>query len=253
MYSKFDLTGKVAIVTGARSGIGQAIALGLAEAGADIVGVSRNAPVETKEKVEALGRRFLAIPADVSEKGVNDMIVEKTVEEFGKIDILVNAAGITRRVMAIDISEEDWQAVLDVNLTAVFFMCQRVARQFLKQGGGGKIINIGSMTSYQGGIKVIPYTASKAAIRNITMHMCNEWAQYGIHINAIAPGYIETDLTAPMRSEPARMAETATRIPMIRWGKPEDLAGAAVFLASDASDYVNGFTIAVDGGFLAKS
>lgn len=253
MYSKFDLTGKTAIVTGARSGIGQAIACGLAEAGADVVGVARRPCTETKERIEALGRKFLEIQADVSEKGVNDMIVEKTVETFGKVDILVNAAGITRRVMAIDISEEDWQAVLDVNLTAVFFMCQKVARQFLKQGSGGKIINIGSMTSYQGGIKVIPYTASKAAVRNITMHMCNEWAQYGIHINAIAPGYIETDLTAPMRSEPARMAETATRIPMIRWGKPEDLAGAAVFLASDASDYVNGFTIAVDGGFLAKS
>lgn len=156
--------------------------------------------------------------------------------------------------MAIDISRKDWQDVLDVNLTALFFMCQAVARQFIKQGGGGKIINIGSMTSYQGGIKVIPYTASKAAVRNITMHMCNEWAApYGIHINCIAPGYMVTDMTAPMRSETSRMAETNTRIPMDRWGVPEDLAGAAIFLASDASDYVNGFTIAVDGGFLAKS
>lgn len=252
-YNKFDLCGKTAIVTGATRGIGQAIAVGLAAAGADIVSVGRSSHEETQKKIEALGRRCLPIQADVSQEGVNDMIVEKTVSEFGAVHILVNAAGITRRVMAIDIDKKDWQDVLDVNLTAVFFMCQRVARQFMKQGGGGKIINIGSMTSYAGGVKVIPYTASKAAIRNITMHMCNEWAQYGIHINAIAPGYIETDLTYPMRQEPARMAETATRIPMERWGQPEDLAGAAIFLASDASDYVNGFTIAVDGGFLAKS
>ena len=190
----------------------------------------------------------------MGENTTPELVVQKTVEQFGKVNILVNAAGITRRVMAIDISRKDWQDVLDVNLTALFFMCQAVARQFIKQGGGGKIINIGSMTSYQGGIKVIPYTASKAAVRNITMHMCNEWAApYGIHINCIAPGYMVTDMTAPMRSETSRMAETNTRIPMDRWGVPEDLAGAAIFLASDASDYVNGFTIAVDGGFLAKS
>lgn len=252
-YEKFSLAGKVAIVTGSTRGIGQGIALGLASAGADIVGVGRSDHSDTKKKVEEMGRRYVTIQASVADPGADDMIIAKAVEAFGKIDILVNAAGITRRVMAIDIERKDWQDVLDVNLTALFFLCQKAARQFIKQGGGGKIINIGSMTSYQGGIKVIPYTASKAAVRMITMHMCNEWAQYGIHINAIAPGYIETDMTAAMRSEPHRMAETAPRIPMTRWGKPDDLAGAAIFLASDASDYVNGFTIAVDGGFLAKS
>lgn len=249
----FDLTGKVAVVTGATRGIGQGIALGLAQAGADIVCVGRSDDTDTRAQVNVLGRRYLNIRADMADKESPEIIVRKAVEAFGKMDILVNAAGITRRSMAIDVSEKDWQDVLDVNLTALFFMCQRAAGQFLKQGGKGKIINIGSMTSYQGGIKVIPYTASKAAVRMITMHMCNEWAEYGIHVNAIAPGYIETDMTAAMRGEPARMAETAPRIPMKRWGTPKDMAGAAVFLASDASDYVNGFMIAVDGGFLAKS
>ena len=252
-YNKFDLTGKVAIVTGATRGIGQAIAVGLAEAGADVAGVGRSSCDETRARIEALGRRFLPIQADVSEETAPDEIVDKVCQEFGRLDILVNAAGITRRVMALDITRKDWQDVLDVNLTGLFFLCQKAAHQFIQQGGGGKIINIGSMTSFQGGFRVIPYTASKAAVRMITMHMCNEWAQYGIHINAIAPGYIETDLTIPMRSEPARMAETATRIPMVRWGVPEDMVGAAIFLASDASDYVNGFTLAVDGGFLGKS
>ena len=248
-FDKFSLKGKVAIVTGATRGLGQGIAIGLAEAGADIVCVGRSDDSETREKIEALGRQYLNIRMSVSEENAPEEIVKQTVERFGKLDILVNAAGITRRVMAIDIDRKDWQDVLDVNLTALFFMCQ-----FIKQGGGGKIINIGSMTSYQGGIKVIPYTASKAAVRNITMHMCNEWAaKYNIHVNCIAPGYMVTNMTAPMRSEPSRMAETNTRIPMERWGVPEDLAGAAIFLASDASDYVNGFTIAVDGGFLAKS
>ena len=250
-FDKFSLKGKVAIVTGATRGLGQGIAIGLAEAGADIVCVGRSDDSETREKIEALGRQYLNIRMSVSEENAPEEIVKQTVERFGKLDILVNAAGITRRVMAIDIDRQD---VLDVNLTALFFMCQAAARQFIKQGGGGKIINIGSMTSYQGGIKVIPYTASKAAVRNITMHMCNEWAaKYNIHVNCIAPGYMVTNMTAPMRSEPSRMAETNTRIPMERWGVPEDLAGAAIFLASDASDYVNGFTIAVDGGFLAKS
>lgn len=252
-FEKFSLEGKVAVVTGATRGIGQAIAEGLASAGADIVGVGRSSHEETERKVTALGRRYHAIAVGVEAPDAPEKIIREAVETFGKVDILVNAAGTTHREMALDVKREDWQRVLDINLTAAFFLCQQAARQFIAQGVGGKIINIASMTSYQGGYRVIPYTASKAAIRNITMHMCNEWAQYGIHINAIAPGYVETDLTKPMRSEPARMAETAPRIPMTRWGKPEDMAGAAVFLASDASDYVNGFTIAVDGGFLAKS
>lgn len=249
----FNLKGKVAIVTGATRGLGQAIAVGLAEAGADIVCVGRSDDADTKAKIGAIGVGYGFIQLDVAQEGAADEVVGETLSRFGRIDILVNAAGITRRAMALEVSRKDWQDVLDVNLSASFFLCQAVAKQFIKQGGGGKIINIGSMTSYQGGIKVIPYTASKAAIRMITMHMCNEWAQYGIHVNCIAPGYMVTDMTAPMRSEPSRMAETNTRIPMERWGQPKDLAGAAIFLASEASDYVNGFTIAVDGGFLAKS
>jgi len=252
-FEKFSLAGKVAVVTGATRGIGQAIADGLASAGADIIGVGRSSHDETEQRVSTYGRRYYAIVSGVETPDAPENIIREAVKVFGKIDILVNAAGTTHREMAIDVGREDWQKVLDTNLTAVFFLCQQAARQFVAQGGGGKIINIGSMTSYQGGYRVIPYTASKAAIRNITMHMCNEWAQHGIHINAIAPGYVETDLTKPMRSEPSRMAETAPRIPMKRWGKPEDMAGAAIFLASDASDYVNGFTLAVDGGFLAKS
>jgi len=253
-FDKFSLKGKVAIVTGATRGLGQGIAFGLAEAGADIVCVGRSDDSETKKHItEDLGRQYLNIRLDVADSKTPDEIVAQTIAKFGKIDILVNAAGITRRFMALEVSRKDWQDVLDVNLTGLFFCCQAVAKQFVKQGHGGKIINIGSMTSFQGGVKVIPYTASKAAVRMITMHMCNEWARYGIHVNCIAPGYMITNMTAPMRSEPSRMAETNTRIPMGRWGIPEDLAGAAIYLASDASDYVNGFTIAVDGGFLAKS
>lgn len=253
MYDKFNLENKIAVITGATRGLGQGIALGLAEAGANIVCIGRSDDQETKTAVEALGREYLNIRLDVGATDAPDQMIEKTINRFGKIDILVNAAGITRRSMALEISRKDWQDVLDVNLTALFFFCQAAAKQFIKQDSGGKIINIGSMTSYQGGFKVIPYTASKAAVRMITMHMCNEWAPYGINVNCIAPGYMVTNMTAPMRTEPARMAETNTRIPMERWGKPEDLAGAAVYLASEASDYVNGFTIAVDGGFLAKS
>lgn len=254
-FDKFSLKGKVAIVTGATRGLGQGIAIGLAEAGADIVCVGRSDDSETREKIEALGRQYLNIRMSVSEENAPEEIVKQTVERFGKLDILVNAAGITRRVMAIDIDRQGLAGRAGCEPDrAVLYVPGGRPRQFIKQGGGGKIINIGSMTSYQGGIKVIPYTASKAAVRNITMHMCNEWAaKYNIHVNCIAPGYMVTNMTAPMRSEPSRMAETNTRIPMERWGVPEDLAGAAIFLASDASDYVNGFTIAVDGGFLAKS
>ena len=252
-YEKFHLTGACAIVTGATRGIGQAIAEGLASAGADIVGVGRSSHEETRKKVTALGRRYEAMQIDLCDADAPSKIVNFALQCFDHLDILVNAAGTTHRQMAIEVNRDSWQKVLDLNLTSVFFLCQAAAKQFIAQGGGGKIINIASMTSFQGGYKVIPYTASKAAIRMITMHMCNEWAQYGIHVNAIAPGYVETELTAPMRSEPGRMAETAPRIPMGRWGQPEDMAGAAIFLASSASDYVNGFTLAVDGGFLAKS
>lgn len=252
-FEKFSLKGRVAVVTGATRGIGQAIAEGLASAGADVVGVGRSSHSATEEKVRRAGTQYMALQIGVDEPEAPEKIISETVSRFGRLDILVNSAGTTHREMALIVKREDWQRVLDVNLTAAFFLCQSAARQFIAQGGGGKIINIASMTAFQGGYRVIPYTASKGGLRMITMHMCNEWAQYGINVNCIAPGYVETELTAPMRSEPSRMTETNLRIPMNRWGQPEDMAGAAIFLASSASDYVNGFTIAVDGGFLAKS
>ena len=252
VYRKFELDGKTAVVTGATRGLGQGIAVGLAEAGADIVCVGRGNDSDTKRLVEQLGRQYLNIRADVGATEAADKIVKDTLAAYGKIDILVNAAGITRRAMALDVTREQWKDVLDVNLTGLFFLCQAVAKQFVVQGKGGKIINIGSMTSFQGGIKVIPYTASKAGVRMITMHMCNEWAKYGINVNAIAPGYMATNNTSALRADGARSAEILGRIPSGRWGSPEDIQGAAVFLASKASDYVQGYTIAVDGGWLAR-
>ena len=248
----FRLTGKVAIVTGARRGLGQGMALGLAEAGADIVGIGINHLEETQKKVEERGRRFLGIEADLSEIGVIGEIVEKAVGRFGKVDILVNNAGIIRREDALEFSEKDWDDVMNINLKTVFFFAQAVARQFVKQKTGGKIINIASMLSFQGGIRVPAYTASKSGVMGITRLLANEWAKYDININAIAPGYMATDNTAPLRQDPKRNEDILQRIPAGRWGTPEDLQGVAVFLASEASRYVNGYTIAVDGGWLAR-
>ena len=249
----FDLTGKVAIVTGCSAGLGEGMAIGLAEAGADIVGVgSRAATHGAKEVIEGLGRRFLQIRADLSSTQPVKEIVEKTVREFGKIDILLNNAGIIRRADAIDFTEKEWDEVVNVNLKVLFFLSQAVARQFLKQGTGGKIINIASMLSFQGGIRVVSYTASKSGVMGITRLLANEWAKHNININAIAPGWMVTKVTEALRKDPVRYAEILGRIPAGRWGLPEDLKGAAVFLASDASNYVNGYTIAVDGGWLAR-
>ena len=248
-FEKFSLEGKVAIVTGATRGLGQGIAIGLAGAGADIVCVGRSDDSETRQQVEALGRRYLNLRLDVAEESTPEKVVEETVKAFGKVDILVNAAGITRRVMAIDIDRKDWQDVLDVNLTGLFFMCQAAARQFIKQGGGGKIINIGSMTSYQGGIKVIPYTASKAAVRNITMHMCNEWAaKYNIHVNCIAPGPFHSDLDADL--PPSFLEQIDRDMPMHRFGEPIELGAYCVFLASPAARMVTGTVCVSDGGLM---
>ena len=179
-------------------------------------------------------------------------IIDQAVAEFGHIDILVNNAGIIRREDAVDFSEQNWDDVININLKTVFFFCQAAAKQFIKQETGGKIINIASMLSYQGGIRVPSYTASKSGIKGITMSMANEWAKYGININAIAPGYMATDNTAQLRADEERSAEILGRIPAGKWGTPEDLKGPVVFLASSASDYINGFTIAVDGGWLAR-
>jgi len=252
ILDKFNLKGKVAIVTGCNTGLGQGMAVGLAQAGADIAGVYRSDTGETQKMIEDLGRTFLPIKADLSSTEPINRIIEETLVKFGKIDILVNNAGIIRRNETIDFSEKDWDDVMNVNSKTLFFLSQAVAKQFIKQGTGGKIINIASMLSYQGGIRVPSYTASKHAVMGLTRIMANEWAKYNINVNAIAPGYMVTNNTAALRADEKRYNEILARIPAGRWGTPEDLQGAVVFLASDASNYVNGFTIAVDGGWLAR-
>ncbi|SUT95361.1 2-deoxy-D-gluconate 3-dehydrogenase [Actinobacillus lignieresii] len=248
----FDLTGKVAIVTGCNTGLGQGMALGLAEAGCNIIGINLTEPLETKQKIETIGRKFINIEANLMQQDRLAEIVEKATAIFGKIDILVNNAGIIRREDAIDFSEQNWDDVININLKTVFFLSQLVAKQFIAQGHGGKIINVASMLSFQGGIRVPSYTASKSAVMGITKAMANEWAKYNINVNAIAPGYMATDNTAALRADEKRSQEILDRIPAGRWGLPSDLAGPCTFLASSASDYVNGYTIAVDGGWLAR-
>jgi 2-deoxy-D-gluconate 3-dehydrogenase len=252
ILNAFSLTGKVAIVTGCRTGLGQGMAFGLAEAGADIVGIDLNNLAETKKSIEERGRKFLGIETDLSNIKAIGNIIHQTIQEFKKIDILINNAGIIRRADTIDFSEKDWDDVMAVNLKTVFFFSQAVAKQFIKQKTGGKIINIASMLSFQGGIRVPSYTASKSGVMGITRLMANEWAKYKININAIAPGYMATENTAPIRQDPKRSNEILERIPAGRWGMPDDLKGIAVFLASEASSYINGYTIAVDGGWLAR-
>ncbi|MDP1990840.1 MAG: 2-dehydro-3-deoxy-D-gluconate 5-dehydrogenase KduD [Syntrophales bacterium] len=248
----FKLTGKVAIVTGCRTGLGQGMALGLAEAGADIVGIDLNHLEETQTRIQETGRSFLGIEADLSNIGVIDGIIGQAVKKFGKIDILVNNAGIIRRTDALEFSEKDWDDVMNINLKTVFFFAQAAGKQFVKQNKGGKIINVASLLSFQGGIRVPSYTASKSGVMGITRLLASEWAKYQINVNAIAPGYMATDNTAPLRQDPKRSEEILQRIPAGRWGMPADLQGVAVFLASEASRYVNGYTIAVDGGWLAR-
>lgn len=248
----FNLAGKVAIVTGCDTGLGQGMALGLAQAGCDIVGINIVEPTDTIAKVEAIGRRFLSLKADVSNTEVLEGLVSQAVATFGRVDILVNNAGIIRRDDAINFSEKDWDDVMNINVKSVFFMSQAVARQFIAQGHGGKIVNIASMLSFQGGIRVPSYTASKSGVMGITRLMANEWAKHGINVNAIAPGYMATNNTAALRADEERNAEILGRIPANRWGTPDDLMGPVVFLSSPASDYINGYTIAVDGGWLAR-
>ncbi|MBX3565199.1 MAG: 2-dehydro-3-deoxy-D-gluconate 5-dehydrogenase KduD [Sphingomonas sp.] len=251
MAGLFDLSGRVAVVTGANTGIGQGIALALAAAGADIAAVGRSAATETVEKARALGRRAEIISADLSTIEPVGRVVDEAVEKLGKIDILVNNAGIIRRNDSIDFTEEDWDAVVDTNLKSVFFLCQAAAKKMIPQGGG-KIINIASMLTFQGGIRVPSYTASKSGIGGLTKLLANEWASKGINVNAIAPGYIETNNTTALRADQDRNKSILDRIPAGRWGSPDDMGGAAVFLASSASDYVQGHILAVDGGWLAR-
>ena len=248
----FKLTDKVALVTGCDTGLGQGMATGLAEAGCDIVGVNRKIPHETAKRVEALGRRFHATQADLRDQQQLTSIVDEAVNQMGHLDILINNAGTIRRCDAIDFSEKDWDEVMDLNLKSLFFLSQAVARHFIAQRSGGKIINIASMLSYQGGIRVPSYTASKSAVMGVTRLLANEWAQHNINVNAIAPGYMATNNTQQLRADEQRSAEILDRIPAGRWGLPSDLMGPVVFLSSKASDYINGYTIAVDGGWLAR-
>ena len=252
ILDRFNLSGKVAIVTGSSTGLGEGMACGLAEAGADIVGVYNKDLPQNQGKIEALGRKFLGIQADLSSRMPVDGIIEKAVKTFGKIDILVNNAGIIRRNKTLDFTEKDWDDVMNVNLKSLFFLCQAAARQFVSQGTGGKIINIASLLSFQGGILVPSYTASKSGVMGLTRLLACEWAPHNINVNAIAPGYMATRNTQPIRDDPVRSRQLLERIPAGRWGTPEDLQGAVVFLASDASCYMQGYTLAVDGGWLAR-
>lgn len=252
MRDHFQLQGRVAMVTGCNTGLGQGMALALALAGADIVGVNVSDPVQTREAIEALGRRFLDLRANLADTSGLTGLVEQALKLGQRLDILVNNAGIIRRADAIDFTEQDWDDVINLNLKTVFFLGQAVARQFIAQGSGGKIINVASMLSFQGGVRVPSYTASKSGVMGVTRAMANEWATHGINVNAIAPGYMATDNTAALRADPVRNAAILERIPAKRWGLPDDLAGPVVFLASAASDYVNGHTLAVDGGWLAR-
>jgi 2-deoxy-D-gluconate 3-dehydrogenase len=248
----FSLVGKVALVTGANTGLGQGIAVALAQAGADIVAVGRSSPAETEAAVLATGRRFIGITSDLERSGGAAGIVAQAIKGTGRLDILVNNAGIIRREDALVFTEEDWDAALNVNLKTPFFLSQAAARAMLEGGSGGKIINIVSMLSFQGGIRTASYTASKSGLAGITRLLANEWAARGINVNAIAPGYFETNNTTALRADEQRNKDILGRIPAARWGKPADLGGAAVFLASAASDYVHGTVIPVDGGWLAR-
>lgn len=244
----FRLDGKVAIVTGSNTGLGQGIAIALAEAGAKVVGVSRRPSDET---AEIIGENFFNIIADLSSTDCIPSIINGAIEKFGRIDILVNNAGIIKRQDAIEFSQEYWDEVMNINIRTLFFLSQAAAKEFIKNGGG-RIINVASMLSYQGGIRVPSYTSSKSAVKGLTMALCNEWAKYNINVNAIAPGYMVTNNTEALRADEKRSAAILDRIPAGRWGEQKDMMGAAVLLASAAGDYINGFTIAVDGGWLAR-
>ncbi len=248
----FRLDGKVAVVTGANTGLGQGMCVALAQAGAKVAGVARRSCDETKALIEENNGEFLEVIADLGTTEHIDRIINEVKDRYGRVDILVNNAGVIMREDAINVSEENWNKVLDINLNVVFFLSQAFAKEFERQQSGGKIINVASMLSYQGGIRVPSYTASKSAVMGLTKALANEWAAKGINVNAIAPGYMATNNTNQLRKDADRSEAILDRIPAGRWGTPEDMKGAVVFLASKASDYVNGFTLAVDGGWLAR-
>jgi len=253
VLESFRLDGRVALVTGAARGLGQAIALGLAGAGADVVALDLVAPDETSAAVAALGRRGHALVCDL--QGITPALAGEIVAQcaaaLGGLHILVNNAGIIRRAPALEVQADDWQAVLQTNLSSAFYLSQALARHALSAGHGAHIINIASMLSFQGGTLVPAYAAAKSGLAGLTRALANEWAAHGINVNALAPGYMATHLTAELRADPARSAAMLARIPAGRWGQPADLQGAAVFLASDASSYIHGTILPVDGGWLA--
>lgn len=248
----FKLDGKVAIVTGANTGLGQGMCIALAEAGAKVCGVARRSCEDTKKAVEENGGEFFEIIADLGTTEHIDYIISEAKNKFGKIDILVNNAGIILREDAINVTEADWDKVIDINEKVVFFLAQAAAKEFIAQGTGGKIVNICSMLSYQGGIRVPAYTSSKSAVLGMTRALANEWAGHNINVNGIAPGYMATNNTTQLRNDEKRSDEILERIPAGRWGTPDDMMGAVIYLCSDAAAYVNGFTLAVDGGWLAR-
>src|SRR5438132_1660259 len=252
ILDQFKLDGKVALVTGAAAGLGQAIAIGLAEAGADVAchGNTRS-PEETCDGISKLRRQGFALTGDLANEDTPRALFAATIEKFGRLDILVNNAGTIRRAPAVDYSEEDWSTVIEVNLSAVFRLSQFAGRSMLEQGSG-KIINIASLLSFQGGITVPAYAASKGGVAQLTKALANEWAGKGINVNAIAPGYMRSGNTKALQPDETRNRQILERIPAGRWGEPADLAGAAVFLASSASDYVNGHVLVVDGGWMGR-
>ena len=252
ILDKFSLKGKTALVTGSSRGLGAAIAVALAQAGANVaVHGSGAVPETTGHKVEAAGAKALALVGDVGSPEVCASLVEDTVKHFGAIDILVNNAGTIRRAPAVEYSEEDWLTVINVNLTSVFRLTQHAGRHMLPQGSG-KVINIASVLTFQGGILVPAYAAAKGGVGQLTKAFANEWASKGVNVNAIAPGYMDTDNTEALRKNAERSRQILDRIPAGRWGQPDDLAGAVVFLASGASDYMHGHVLVVDGGWLNR-
>jgi 2-dehydro-3-deoxy-D-gluconate 5-dehydrogenase len=252
ILDRFRLNGKVALVTGAAKGLGQAMAIGLAEAGADMMAVDLLDCAETQSRILNLGRKCEKLQIDLTAAGAPQTAVNQTVQRMGRLDILINNAGIIRRAPFLDFPEKDWDDVMDLNIKALFLLSQAAARQMVQQGKGGRIISIASMLSFQGGILIPSYAASKSAVMGLTRLMACELGPKGVNCNAIAPGYMATDNTKPLREDPARSKAILDRIPLGRWGDPTDVQGAAVFLASEASAYLNGYTIAVDGGWLAR-
>lgn len=251
MTNLFDLSGKVAVVTGGTRGLGKDMALGLASAGADVVIIGRSVDPQVVKEIENEGVRALGISFDLLDFDHYDALIDQIVDEMGQIDILLNNAGVQKRHPSVEFPKDDWDFVMNVNANAVFFMCQKVGKLMLEKGYG-KIINIASLLSFQGGLTVPAYAASKGAVMQFTKSLSNEWAKYGINVNCIAPGYMETEMNTALIADEKRNTQILERIPAGRWGKPEDMKGAAIFLASSASDYVNGFTMAVDGGWLGR-